>query len=160
VAWSGCYSRDCGPHQKLDSKADHAVCVCEEGWTVDTKTNQCVCEEGSALDKKTGECEPVEVMDAGASPEDAGDEADSSVKPDGCGGTGLGCECKSDADCKGYDADYCVLDDPTVEGEFRVCIYDCKTPGSDECPEGSKCCQFINLSGAICLPEEETCPFG
>lgn len=154
AALSGCYSRDCGPHQKLES--EYNVCVCEKGRMLDPDTNQCVCESGTTLDPKTDRCEMDPEEDAGPASDGAVEDASS----DGCPASGLGCVCTSDADCKGKDADYCVLANPAAPDDPRVCLYQGCDTGDFECPTGLKCCAFpFAPKGSACLGEEDPCPF-
>jgi hypothetical protein len=157
VALSGCFSRKCGPHQRLETKYD--LCACQKGWTLDPATNQCVCEEGSTLDERSGKCK----ADPPPDEPDAGELADGSAGEDsstGCPASGLGCVCEDDADCKGYDADYCVIANPAMPDVPRICLFQGCDTGDFDCPKGMKCCAFIFApKGTACLSEEDPCPF-
>ena len=88
---------------------------------------------GGGFTYEDGSCVPVDT-DTGADT----DEPDAS--PDGGDGpSGLGETCSGDADCAGYEADYCLISYGETEGYCTVqgCAVD-----PDDCPDGYGCCDF------------------
>ncbi len=150
---SGCFEPRCGPHQELsrgdpgEQKLHSGVCVCVEGRAFDENLN-CV--------KPNAPTGPAPEVDAGTQ-----DGATAAPMVGGCDmTTGLGCACKSDAECANYPADYCVVADPADAEKKRACLYQgCDMPGK-ECPSSQHCCTFpFAPQGTICLPEDRECPF-
>ena len=143
----GCFERRCGPHQELTE----GFCQCEDGRKLDDQQN-CVKEAPAAPPKETSDAS----VDGMAPMAMAG----------GCDmSTGLGCSCTGDADCAGFDADYCVIADPADPEQKRVCLFQgCDKPGK-ECPTGLQCCAFpFAPQKTVCLPEvvdnmDYKCPF-
>lgn len=143
----GCFHRRCGPNEVLRDK----ICFCAEG-TTQTEDLDCV-------KKKPTAPPPVATGDAGAT---GGDAATAPAMSGTCDEkTGLGCNCKSDEDCAGRAADYCIVPDPADSSGTRVCLYQgCDMPDK-ACPDKLKCCSFfLAPQGTVCLPTEIECPFG
>ncbi|HEY6880216.1 MAG TPA: hypothetical protein VI299_19465 [Polyangiales bacterium] len=172
---SGVGCTPCGAHEL----AQNDVCVCEPGYTKQSADGGCSASDiGAACSAETA-CSaayPYCVMTSGS----AGYCSTSGCarNADCPGGwtceqkgadrycskprTGLGVSCSSQADCAGFEANYCEL------LFAHACIlHDCAAGGSASCPNEWGCCDYSGLLGSplsTCVPPEMlnagSCPAG
>ena len=110
-----------------------AMSCCPEGWTYDS-------------DPAVENCAPPADTDTG----DADTASDSSTD---AAPSGLGATCEGDADCAGYDADYCAIAPGESEGYCTEA--DCDPGG---CASGYQCCDCTASSlvdGVACLTDDD-----
>ena len=84
-------------------------------------------------------------------PDDAG-ASDGAVADDMP--TGLGEPCTSNADCEGFDADFCPFDPTTGEGSCT--LSECTLKADTVCPTDWQCCDFPEYIPypPFCVPAE------
>ncbi len=119
------------------------------------------CRNGFYFEMNTGCLKEIDT--ATDTEEDAEDDAGITDSGPGNSPTGLGVECETDAECAGYDADFCAHD-PTAPGGPGACtIKDCAGI-PDKCPDdlGLACCRFEAVGGypSMCIPETEIANIG
>jgi hypothetical protein len=127
----------CGDNQVLANNG--LRCVCAEGFIVgDTgcvpcgdhevpdPIQGCACDVGYARSGTSGPC--TELPAGVTAP------------------TGVGTPCASDADCAGFDADYCEL------AVSHTCLVQHCTPSPNSCFTGFDCCDFSRTPGFESLP--------
>lgn len=115
--------------ERLSLLATAGVAVAALGCTMSDSER---CDEGQIY--KDGECVEPDTDSETAGGTDSGD-------PDGGGElpSGMGETCGSDADCQGFEADYCLIEYGEEEG---VCTVKNCSIAPDDCPGGYGCCDF------------------
>jgi hypothetical protein len=102
------------------------ACVACGDHEVPDPTQGCACEEGYARAATGAACT----------------ELPAGVKAP----TGVGTPCTSDADCAGFDADYCEL------AVSKTCLVQHCTVSPNSCFTGRDCCDFSHTPGFESLP--------
>lgn len=118
---------------------------CDKGQTY--RENKCYDDSDGGADSETSTGEGTDTSgtdDGGVDGGDAGPDLP----------TGMNEPCTKQADCAGFEADYCAYDPINKKGACTV--QNCKT-SPDDCPEGYACCKFIeSLSYPdFCMPDAD-----